>query len=55
MVLLFIFSPPVLAQLMVKGTALGELTAELSVLDSVIAHDVSLAGDVGAEDRKHVV
>jgi hypothetical protein len=55
MALVLIFSPAVLVQLMIKGAALGELTAELSGLNSLIGRDATLAGDIGAEDKKHVV
>jgi hypothetical protein len=55
MALVLIFSPAVLAQLMGKRAALGELAAAPCVLNSLIGRGVTLAGDIGAEGGKHVV
>ena len=40
--------------MMVNGTVLGELIAQLGALNRLIGRDVTFAGDDGADDWKHV-
>ncbi len=54
-VLALIVSPVVFAAMMVNGGVLGERIAQLGVLNRLIGRDVTFAGDVGADEWKHVV
>jgi hypothetical protein len=40
---------------MVNRTVLGELIAELGVVNRLIGRDVTFAGDVGADDWRHIL
>src|SRR5271165_7266648 len=54
-VLALIFSLAEFATMMVNRTVLGELIAELGVLNRLIGRDVTFARNVGADDWKHVL
>jgi len=41
--------------MMVSGAVLGELIAQFGVLNRLVGRDVTFAGDVGADEGKHVV